>query len=463
MVGKNLIQKLKTGLIGLSMLGASYFNANAQMLTKTALLEPYYNTKLENINYLPKYNTIAHKMLMIEDSGIAGSYPPLKKLDEAIDLSKKFIKKTNYTKQELSELSKKIYLIINAVDYPLAHDNDEGPWFSRLPTCYIYSLYYLAIGQANNLPFYAVDFEKKGKYSFFNSSLGHMFIRYDSDGKHDVLNQSNPINRGDMNIEATTGEIQNGKEHSDNYYISEYDIPEISLKNKDYLVNLDEKKLLGISYTLRASRTILHASGIKEHFIDSLDEEIKDCEKCPKDPLYGYRLLATKEQKEKCLEKKNIEFCKDSINREYAKLINESIKFLDKAIELNSNSFIAYYNKGKCYESLCTKDLDLINSETDKDFVLKSIENYIKAAEISPTPEIYRKIAFYYSYLGKEGCYKDIESITKAINLAKRNIKNEKDLEDKLRELESDKKQIEESAKYRFKWCDKIDNLANTH
>ncbi|MEK6844831.1 MAG: hypothetical protein AABX44_01095, partial [Nanoarchaeota archaeon] len=62
---KNLMQKLKIGFAGLGLIGASYFNsANAQE------------------NYQPKYNTLAHKMVMIEDSGRIGSHISLEKLDK---------------------------------------------------------------------------------------------------------------------------------------------------------------------------------------------------------------------------------------------------------------------------------------------------------------------------------------------------------------------------------------------
>src|SRR3989344_4138712 len=153
---KNLIQKLKTGFIGLGLIGASYFNSvkaqensisRYEELNKLGFVEALYlrYDSGSRKKYIPKYNTTSHKMLMIGDSGKVCSYPPLYKLDAAILLSKNFIKKTHYTKQELS---------------------------------------YLAIGQANNLPFYAVNFEQNIEYTpfiFKERSLGHVFIRYDPD------------------------------------------------------------------------------------------------------------------------------------------------------------------------------------------------------------------------------------------------------------------------------------------
>ncbi|MBI2057212.1 hypothetical protein HYT91_03085 [Candidatus Pacearchaeota archaeon] len=462
-MGKGLLDKLKLGFASAGLASFLYFNsATAQFpfFNKSLFLQEIIK-KEQDKDYKTKYNTVAHQMLMIEDSGIVGAYPSLKKLDEAIDLSKKFIKKTRYTKQELSDLSKKIYLIINGTDYFLAHDYDEGEFFSVLPTCYIYSLYYLAIGQANNLPFYAVNFEKN-----LEDALGHIFIRYDPDGKHDVLNPENPVNKGDINLEATTGEIQNKGEYSDNYYIDKYNIQDISLKNRTALENLDEKKLLGLSYIWRATKTSLYARGIREDSEEELEEEIKKCESY-KDLFYGHTLLATKNQIKKCLENKNIEHRKDSIKEEHLNLTNKAFEDYNKAIELNPNSFIAYYCKGASYQLLCSGHFGVPDNEEDKNLMLKAIENYIKAAEISPNPEIYKKIASNYYNLGKEGCYKDIEYIAKAINLMNENIKKEKnlektkDLKNKLKELEESKKHIEKShkySKYNFNCCDKIKN-----
>lgn len=478
---KNLIQKLKTGFIGLGLIGASYFNSvkaqensisRYEELNKLGFVEALYlrYDSGSRKKYIPKYNTTSHKMLMIGDSGKVCSYPPLYKLDAAILLSKNFIKKTHYTKQELSDLSKKIYSTINSVDYHLAHDAEEGA-FLMLPTlehCYIYSLYYLAIGQANNLPFYAVNFEQNIEYTpfiFKEKSLGHVFIRYDPDGKHDPLNKNNPINKGDINIEATTGEIQ-GKEYSDEYYIDKWGIPETTLKKGISLMNLNEKKLLELEYVKRGFKNMLYIDKIKNNFEDEIDKEIKDCNSY-KDPFYGFKSPATKSQKEECLKKNNIEFRRDSIKREHAKIINESLKDFDRIIESNPNSFTAYYCKGIGYEALCSGDYGASDDEDDKNFTLKAIENYIEASKLVPTPEIYKKIAFKYYNLDKEECYKDIEYITKAINLVNENIKKEKnlervkDLENKLKEFESNKEDIEKSYKYykhNLNGCNKIKN-----
>ena len=102
-MGKCLLNKLKIGFAGLSLIGASYFNPvkaqekdslRYEALDKLGFVEALYlrHDPKPNEKYIPKYNTTAHKMLMIEDSGKVCSYPPLRKLDEVIDISKKFIK-----------------------------------------------------------------------------------------------------------------------------------------------------------------------------------------------------------------------------------------------------------------------------------------------------------------------------------------------------------------------------------
>ena len=112
-MGKGLLNKLKIGFAGLSLIGASYFNSvNAQTSEK---------------NYISKYNTIAHKMLQVEDSlkldikkSTKGqkwteenfkAFPSLQTLDSLIDESKCYIKqKDNYTKLlEITNLQKKIF------------------------------------------------------------------------------------------------------------------------------------------------------------------------------------------------------------------------------------------------------------------------------------------------------------------------------------------------------------------
>ena len=91
-MGKGLLNKLKLGFAAVGIAGLSYFNSvkaqkedslRYEKLDKLGFVEALYlrHDPKPNEKYTPKYNTTAHKMLMIEDSGKVCSYPPLRKLD----------------------------------------------------------------------------------------------------------------------------------------------------------------------------------------------------------------------------------------------------------------------------------------------------------------------------------------------------------------------------------------------
>ena len=195
--------------------------------------------------YIPRYNTIAHKMLHIEDSlklDFPGYkiFPDYKTLDALIDNSKTYItKKQNYSKEDIEKIVKKIYSdMINKIPEVK----------NRKQICYETSLIYLAIGQENNLPFYAVTVP--------GTPEGHIFVRYDPNGEHDALNPNSEINKGDLDIETTSGKI-----HKDNNFLPI--ISDIKKENYKkaiekgiYLKNLNEKELLSISYWNKAGKNI---------------------------------------------------------------------------------------------------------------------------------------------------------------------------------------------------------------
>lgn len=462
MGGKNLAQKLKLGLAGLVLTGSNYFNsANAQE------------------NYLPKYNTIAHKMLMIEDSGIADFYHTLKKLDEVIDSSKTFITKKNYTKQELSELSKKIHSTINYFDSRLDNYMKEG-WFvasltgeGSLDVCYRYSLYYLAIGEENKIPFHMIEIPKDN-----GNTLGHVFIRYDPDGKHSSLNLNSQFNKEDVNIEATTKEIEDKNKWTDKYYINKYLIPYEAI-DKNSLRSLNKQDLLAIAYCQKAKKNFEYTHKRKKEREKEIKKAIEECDKSTKNhPFYGYKIPLTKDEKDSCLKKINIEKSKESIEKEYKESIEKTLEDCNKALKLSPNNFAAFYYKGEIYKRISgifgkkaddyfyasprAENFKILYDSVRKEsnfYFEKSIENFIKAAEIIPDPNLYSKIASYYCYswgYGKEYCCKDILYISKAIDLTKKYIKNERNsekLNDQLERLENNKEDIIKNYKYASKIC----------
>ncbi len=401
---KGLIKKLKTGMVGLGIIGASYFNANAQEnpenSTQNHNHEYFYEKgnefkKQENYNraidnytqainivknirknefeslkidslkelearylvdraiafrklfdldnvmldlervknlkesisqkdYNPKYNNYVYEAIKIRDKE-KDFYPDFKTLDELIDNSKTYIKQKNtYTKKEISEISEKIYTDILKKSYEMKDIIDK---------CYRMSMVYLAISEENDLHLYPVIIPN------------HIFVRYDPDGKHDPLNPNNPINKGDINIETTTGKIKIDQE------IFSLLISKKSLEKRIYLSNLNEKEFLSIAHWNRAIEKIE-----KENYQEALEE-------------------------------------------------------CNKAIELNLNSLQAYSIRSGCYGYLGE--------------FKKSIEDLNKAIELNPEPDLFCSKAFVLSKLKKYD--QALENYNKAINLIEEIRKNEKD------------------------------------
>lgn len=326
MSGKNLIKKLKISLLGISTISSILFSCSN-------------NPKLE------KNNEIVHKILQIEentDNLPFNTCPSLQTLDSLIDNSKEYIeKKEFYTEKDLEKISKKIYSEINKLNN-LKNIKDQ---------CYRSSLIYLAIGNANQIPFNIIDIP---------GAPGHIFIRYNPDGKHDIINPDNPLNKGDINIETTTGEIQESKngEYSDNYYIHEFALEKESLKKNIFLRSLNEKELLSTAYTQIA--------------INYLQKIIKN-QNSGKNDFWR---------------KKTIENC-------------------NTAIKLDSTSQDAYITLGMG-ESM--EDKFPIAYEGHK----KAIKSFEKALELYPSENVYYLIGNSYANLGHKR--EAIENYTKAIN-----------------------------------------------
>lgn len=334
---KSLIQKLKTGLIGLSIIGASYFNyVQAQE------------------NYMPKYNTTTH--YIIKEIQKEDAYINLKTLDRIIDQSKRIITKKNYSEQEAKNLIQKIDSEI-IEKYPELDDS--------IQSCYFKSLTYLAIGETNNLPLYATIVP------------GHIFIRWDPDGKHNplgvILNsryidpEDYSVNKGDFNWDPNSlNKFKTDKAYFFEGYLEcgkePFGYGEI--RKGIYLKNLDKKELLSIAYQQEGA------------------------------------VLSDK------------------------KLYDLALKSLDKSIELNPNNHIAYYSKGSdlCNigEEKCKEESDLIilNSIYDKYFK-EAYECYKKSLDFI---DFSRARSLIYFTLGKLGVnylnkYEEAEYyLTKAVD-----------------------------------------------
>ncbi len=239
-VGKNLIQKLKTGIIGASLIGASYFNsfnANAQE------------------NYTPKYNTTTH--YIIKEIQKENAFVSPKTLDEIIDKSKKIIKENYdgnpYNTEQAKNLMKKINSEIIEKYRELDLDKSQP--------CYFRSLTYLAIAEKNNLPLYAIGIPD------------HMFVRWDPDGRHIYAEPNNEyavlqamfrglasqtftkntsdkegleikkLNEGDFSWETILS-----NEVTDQYYFLTHNLSYRDIDNEIFLKNLDKKEIISIAF-----------------------------------------------------------------------------------------------------------------------------------------------------------------------------------------------------------------------
>ena len=300
---KGLKNKVKMGLVGLALAGTTVFNPlSAQE------------------NYTPKYNTIAHKM-----NRIGNNLKP-KTLDKYIDNSKNYIqRKDKYTREDIKNISKNII-----------SDIKKNPPETKTPKdlCYRNSLIYLAIGEANNLPFYGV------------MTIDHIFVRYDPkrDGNN-PLNKNDLRNKGDINIETVVGMIEDEEKFSNQHLIFFNYLSKEHLKKNLLLKNLNEKQLLSYAHAQNAAKYELE---------EKFGEAIKDCNKAI-------------ELNPKCFlayELKGIALShKDSKIKDYGK----AISIFNKSLELAPRPDIYYW-----------KGMALKNSGKDKE----AIESFTKAIDI---------------------------------------------------------------------------------
>ncbi len=167
--------------------------------------------------------------------------------------------------------------------------------------CLKYALIYHAIGEKYGFPI------KLGLAPPIDEKY-HVFVRWDSDGKHDPLNLENPINKGDFswdNNSARAHKLKINYGETDKNFIDHFDISRKSIENKVYLKNFTENEILAFAY---ASRAFAYH---KEAFlvVAYSEEEVKE---------------------------------KDSIRNS---IFEKSIKLANKALQLDSLCILAYKTK----------------------------------------------------------------------------------------------------------------------
>ncbi len=174
-------------------------------------------------NYTSKYNTIGHEAIRIYNGEESQRY-----LDNLIDSTSFLFTKKNFSEREGRNLMIKIDSILDK----------NFKYFNESSThCLDKSLGYLAIARKNNLPLEIVYVPKLG---------GHVYLRWDSDGKHNPLNSDDIINKGDFEWEATSGKFV-----IDNQYKTSL-ISNNSIKKGIYLTNLTDFQIISKAYYAKA-------------------------------------------------------------------------------------------------------------------------------------------------------------------------------------------------------------------
>ena len=165
-----------------------------------ALANPWAINKVTAEEFKPKYDTITHKLiesekelpLFDEDTSVYGT------LDAFIDIAKERIPvKKEYSRDDVLEILSTIDGILQELKIPYQftiylHDGLE----QRIGDCDIFSYLYLAVGDALDLPIYAVLIPE------------HMFVRWELDnGSH-------------INWETTQGKELPDFYYEDGFYVS---------------------------------------------------------------------------------------------------------------------------------------------------------------------------------------------------------------------------------------------------
>jgi len=294
-IGKNLVQKLKSGLattlLFISPLSSFDYQEDVKDFHKNELSYNYITEKIQekSKNKIPdliKQNTkkglenkleikennpqnLIHHEKLLEKSedqkllaykflDILNQNEPwvndwnglsiIKKesLEKTVENFKTYYKNlpkkaySEFTEEEVKEVFLKIEKSVPSV---------KGEDRSR--SCLLRALIYHSIGETYGFPIHLVLTPPSGNFY-------HIFSRWDPDGKHDALNPDNPVNKGDFNWDNNTSRDNSYgiNRISDNYFIDHWFIPEETIKNKIYLKNLNPKEILAIAYFLSANSSL---------------------------------------------------------------------------------------------------------------------------------------------------------------------------------------------------------------
>lgn len=172
-----------------------------------------------------KYPTTTHFIYEILKNSET-NFHNVNKLEKIIkNVEKEFEKKWGYSQNEVLD-------ILLAADKEI---KDQDLKIKTFPLdCDDLSYIYNAIGERFNLNLFVVQVPDC------------MFIRYDSDEKHDALNSNNSVNNGDFNLETTNLEV-----YGDEYHKKWRNISKYSIEKGVYLKNLTKQELIARAYCTR--------------------------------------------------------------------------------------------------------------------------------------------------------------------------------------------------------------------
>jgi Tfp pilus assembly protein PilF len=181
--------------------------------------------------YQPVYNTLAHEVLRME-SEFGTTMDDFKLLDSIIsDAKDKIEVKKEYSDEDVIKIFKTISSILeeHEISYEVGNLFNEG-LKNRTLDCDRYSFIYKSIGDELGLPLHIVYVPD------------HAFIRWDSDGIHDPINDDNPVNKGDLNWETTSSTLTGNRNYTAFYSLFDDDI----ILKGNYLQNLTKDNIYAL-------------------------------------------------------------------------------------------------------------------------------------------------------------------------------------------------------------------------
>ncbi|NIP37914.1 MAG: tetratricopeptide repeat protein [Candidatus Dadabacteria bacterium] len=254
----------------------------------------------------------------------------MSKLDKLIDNAKKVLKRRDkYRRWQTEDIFKTIYidLLNSGYDYKSNDLLSYGLVKGRLD-CDNYTLIYYAIAQEMGFPIYIINLPK------------HTTLLWDTDGRHDPLNKSNPVNEGDFYWETTLGEIR-----TDEQYIAARRIDTESIKSGVFLNKIRSENMYAVLHNYLAAGHI--ESNEFNKALDEINTAIKLDPKFPE--AYNNKGIIHSNMKD----------------------FADAVKSYDKALSLHPNFTLAYINKGIAlqkqgkYESAIKMYTDALTIESD--------------------------------------------------------------------------------------------------